>query len=132
MHRLIHRRSAIIGMIMLGGLLFIAIFAPVLATHDPVQSLIGIENVKKREAPCIHALGCPADKAEHFFGTDGNVRDLYSRVLYGARLSLFVGIISVGFAIVIGALLGSFSAYVGGWTDSWSWAPWTSCSPSPA
>ena len=118
MHRLIHRRSAIIGMIMLGGLLFIAIFAPVLSTHDPVQSLIGIEDVKKREAPCIHALGCPAEKAEHFFGTDGNVRDLYSRVLYGARLSLVVGIISVGFAIVIGALLGSLSAYVGGWTDS--------------
>jgi ABC-type dipeptide/oligopeptide/nickel transport system permease subunit len=118
MHRLIHRRSAIIGMIMLGGLLFIAIFAPVLSTHDPVQSLIGIENVKKREAPCIHALGCAAEKPEHFFGTDGNVRDLYSRVLYGARLSLVVGIISVGFAIVIGALLGSLSAYVGGWTDS--------------
>ena len=118
MHRLIHRRSAIIGMIMLGGLLFIAIFAPVLSTHDPVQSLIGIEDVKKREAPCIHALGCPADKAEHFFGTDGNVRDLYSRVLYGARLSLVVGIISVGFAIVIGALLGALAAYVGGWTDS--------------
>ena len=118
MHRFIHRRSAIIGMIMLGGLLFIAIFAPILATHDPVQSLIGIENVKKREAPCIHALGCPADKAEHFFGTDGNVRDLYSRVLYGARLSLVVGIVSVGFAIVIGAMIGALAAYVGGWTDS--------------
>ena len=109
MHRLFHRRSAIVGMIILGGLLFIAIFAPVLATHDPIQSLIGIENVKKREAPCIHALGCPADKPQHFFGTDGNVRDLYSRVLYGARLSLVVGIVSVGFAIVIGALLGALS-----------------------
>ena len=85
MHRLFHRRSAIIGMLMLGGLLFIAIFAPVLATHDPVQSLIGIEDVKKREAPCLHALGCPAERTEHFFGTDGNVRDLYSRVIYGAR-----------------------------------------------
>jgi peptide/nickel transport system permease protein len=118
MYRLFHRRSAIIGMIMLGGLLFIAIFAPVLSTHDPVQSLIGIENVKKREAPCIHALGCPAEQAEHYFGTDGNVRDLFSRVLYGSRLSLVVGIVSVGFAIVIGALLGALSAYVGGWTDS--------------
>ena len=118
MHRLIHRRSAVIGMIMLGGLLFIAIFAPVLATHDPVQSLIGVENVKKRAAPCVHVLGCSADQAEHFFGTDGNVRDLYSRVLYGARLSLVVGIVSVGFAIVIGALIGAFAAYVGGWTDS--------------
>ncbi len=118
LHRLFHRRSAIIGMLLLGGLLFMAIFAPVLATHDPVQSLIGIEDVKKREGPCIHALGCPAERAEHFFGTDGNVRDLYSRVIYGSRMSLVVGFLSVGFAIVIGALLGSISGYVGGWTDS--------------
>jgi peptide/nickel transport system permease protein len=118
LQRLFHRRSAIVGMLLLGGLLFVAIFAPVLATHDPVQSLIGIEDVKKREAPCLHALGCPADRAEHFFGTDGNVRDLYSRVIYGSRMSLVVGFLSVGFAIVIGALLGSLSGFVGGWTDS--------------
>jgi peptide/nickel transport system permease protein len=118
LQRLFHRRSAIVGMLLLGGLLFIAIFAPVLATHDPVQSLIGIEDVKKREAPCLHALGCPADRAEHFFGTDGNVRDLYSRVIYGSRMSLVVGFLSVGFAIVIGALIGSLSGFVGGWTDS--------------
>jgi ABC-type dipeptide/oligopeptide/nickel transport system permease subunit len=105
-------------MLILGGLLFVAIFAPLLATHDPVQSLIGVEDVKKREGPCIHLLGCPAERPQHFFGTDGNVRDLYSRVLYGARMSLVVGILSVGFAIVIGALLGATSAYVGGWTDS--------------
>lgn len=116
--RLFHRRSAIIGMLILGGLLFVAIFAPILATHDPVQSLIGVEDVKKREGPCIHLLGCPAERPQHFFGTDGNVRDLYSRVLYGARMSLVVGILSVGFAIVIGALLGATSAYIGGWADS--------------
>lgn len=118
LRRLFHRRSAIIGMILLGSLLTIAILAPVLATHDPVQSLIGIEDVQKRTGPCIHALGCSTEKVQHFFGTDGNVRDLYSRVLYGSRLSLIVGIVSVGFAIVIGALLGALAGYVGGWTDS--------------
>ena len=51
MHRLFHRRSAIIGMLLLGSLLLIAIFAPVLATHDPTQSLIGIEDVLKRTGP---------------------------------------------------------------------------------
>jgi ABC-type dipeptide/oligopeptide/nickel transport system permease subunit len=106
--RLFRRRSAIIGMWILGTLILVALFAPLLATHDPVQSLIGIEAVKKRAAPCIHLLGCPADQPQHFFGTDGNVRDLYSRVLYGARLSLLVGILSVGFAILIGS----------GWTDN--------------
>lgn len=118
MRRLFHRRSAIIGMIILGGLIFIAIFAPLLATHDPVQAQIGLADVQKRSAPCIHLLGCAADQPEYFFGTDGNVRDLYSRVLYGARLSLMVGILSVGFAIVIGASIGAVSAYVGGYTDN--------------
>ncbi len=118
LHRLFHRRSAIVGMIILGSLLFIAIFAPILATHDPTQSLIGVEEVKKRAAPCIHLLGCAVEKPQHFFGTDGNVRDLYSRVLYGARLSLTVGILSVGFAIIIGTFVGAVSGYAGGYTDN--------------
>ena len=46
------------------------------------------------------------------------MRDLYSRVLYGARLSLMVGILSVGFAIIIGAFIGAVSAYAGGYTDN--------------
>jgi len=116
--RLFQRRSAIIGMLILASLTLIAIFAPVLATHDPIKSLIGVEDVQKRTAPCIHLLGCPADQPQHFFGLDGNVRDLYSRILYGARLSLWVGIVSVGFAIVIGATLGAISGYVGGYTDN--------------
>jgi ABC-type dipeptide/oligopeptide/nickel transport system permease subunit len=118
MRRLFHRRSAVIGMLLLGALLLIAIFAPVLATHNPTQSLIGIEDVQKRTVPCIHALGCAAEQPQHLFGTDGNVRDLYSRVLFGARLSLIVGILSVGFAIIIGGLLGAFAGYIGGWTDT--------------
>jgi ABC-type dipeptide/oligopeptide/nickel transport system permease subunit len=80
--------------------------------------MIGIEDVKKREGPCIYALGCAQERPQHLFGLDGNVRDLYSRVLYGARLSLVVGIASVGFAIVIGTALGAVSGYAGGWTDS--------------
>ncbi len=118
LHRLFRRRSAIIGMIILGSLLFIAISAPFLSTHDPIQSQIGLADVEKRSAPCIHLLGCTADQPEYLFGTDGNVRDLYSRVLYGARLSLMVGILSVGFAIAIGAFIGAVSAYVGGYTDN--------------
>jgi ABC-type dipeptide/oligopeptide/nickel transport system permease subunit len=118
LRRLFQRRAAIIGMGILGGLILLAIFAPLLATHDPEQSLIGREEVKKREPPCIHALGCPAERPQHFFGTDGNVRDLYSRVLFGARLSLVVGILSVGFAILIGLVIGAVAGYVGGWTDN--------------
>ena len=118
LRRLFRQRSAVAGMTILGFLLFIAIFAPVLAPYDPIQTLIGVEDVKKREAPCIHLLGCPADRPQHLFGIDGNVRDLFSRVLYGAQLSLQVGISSVGFAIIIGTLIGAVSGYAGGWWDN--------------
>ncbi len=106
-------------MIILGSLIFIAIFAPFLSTHDPDSIADWHRGRRKaRSAPCIHLFGCTADQPEYFFGTDGNVRDLYSRVLYGARLSLMVGILSVGFAIAIGAFIGAVSAYVGGYTDN--------------
>jgi ABC-type dipeptide/oligopeptide/nickel transport system permease subunit len=107
-----------VGLFILSLLTLVAIFAPLLATHDPVKPLIGIENVKKRAAPCIHLLGCPQDQPQHLFGTDGNVRDVFSRVLYGARLSLVIGFTTVGFAIIIGTALGLLSGYFGGWLDN--------------
>lgn len=118
LRHLFRQRSAITGMVILGVLVMVAILAPLLATHDPTQALIGLEDVKKREAPCIHLLGCTPDKPQHFFGLDGNVRDLYSRVIYGSRLSLVVGFTSVGFAIIIGMILGAIAGYAGGWTDN--------------
>lgn len=111
-------RSAMVGFVILMLLIFMAVFAPVLRTHDPVKPLIGIENVKKREAPCIHALGCPQDRPQHYFGTDGNVRDVYSRVLYGARLSLIIGFTTVTFAIIIGTILGVMAGFFSGWSDN--------------
>lgn len=119
LRHLFQQRSAVAGLMILGTLLLVAVFAPVLATHDPIKSMIGIEEgVRKREPPCIHVLGCPADKPQHILGLDGNLRDLFSRVLYGAQLSLQVGVLSVGFAIVIGTLLGSIAGYAGGWLDN--------------
>ena len=55
--RIFRQRSAVAGLIILGFLLFVAIFAEVLAPYDPIQVLIGVEPIKKREAPCIHLLG---------------------------------------------------------------------------
>jgi len=117
LRRLVRQRSAIAGMILLGLLLFTAIFAPIIAPYDPIQVLIGKEPVKKREPPCIHLLGCPEDKPQHIMGIDGNVRDEFSRVVYGARISLFVGLATISFAIIVGTLLGSIAGYSGGWTS---------------
>ena len=112
------QRSAIIGMVILGLLLLIAIFADVIAPYSPYQVLIGFENVENRQAPCIHLLGCPVDQPEHIMGTDGNVRDEFSRIIHGTRISLFVGFSTVSVAIIIGTLLGAIAGYTGGWLDN--------------
>jgi ABC-type dipeptide/oligopeptide/nickel transport system permease subunit len=103
------------GVIILGLLILIAIFAPVIAPYDPTELL---KDEKRRTPPCIHLLGCPADQTQHLMGIDGNSRDLFSRVVYGSRLSLQVGIATMAFAIVIGTLIGAISAYAGGWLDN--------------
>jgi ABC-type dipeptide/oligopeptide/nickel transport system permease subunit len=118
LRRLVRQRSAIVGMTLLGFLLLVAIFADVIAPYSPTEVLIGKEDVRKREAPCIHLLGCPRDKPQHLMGIDGNVRDQFSRVVFGTRVSLFIGITTVSFAIVVGTLLGSIAGYVGSALDN--------------
>jgi peptide/nickel transport system permease protein len=112
------QRSAVIGLAIIILLVLMALIAPLIAPYDPVQVLIGVEDVQKREPPCIHLLGCAAEKPQHLMGIDGNVRDEWSRIVYGARVSLYVGFVTVGFAIVIGVLLGAIAGYVGGWLDN--------------
>jgi peptide/nickel transport system permease protein len=116
---ILRQRSAVVGVLLLITLVLMAIFAPLVATNDPNESLLGIEpGVERRSGPCVHALGCPADRPQHLFGTDGNVRDVYSRVVYGARTSLTVGVAAVFFAIVVGTSIGAVSGFLGGWVDN--------------
>ncbi len=115
LRRLFKHRSAQVGMIILGFMVLIAIFAPLIAPYDP--SAIQY-NVKRREPPCIHMFGCPAAQSEHIFGIDGNSRDLFSRVIFGSRLSLQIGFATITFAILIGGLIGAVAAYTGGWLDN--------------
>jgi len=102
-------------MSILGLLIIIAIFAPWFAPFDPIKPL---RDTKRRAAPCIHMLGCPADQPQHFFGIDSNQRDLLSRIIYGSRLSLEIGVATVTFAIIIGVILGAVAGFIGGWTDN--------------
>jgi ABC-type dipeptide/oligopeptide/nickel transport system permease subunit len=119
LRRILRQRSAVVGLLILGFLFSIALFADVLATYDPLQPMLGIEpGARTRELPCIHILGCPASQPEHFFGLDGNARDEFSRILYGARYSLFIGFVTVGWSIVVGTLIGAVAGFTGGWTDN--------------
>jgi ABC-type dipeptide/oligopeptide/nickel transport system permease subunit len=115
LRHLLEKRSAVVGLVMLGTLVIIAIFAPVLAPYDPTKIL---PDAKRNTPPCIHLLGCPANQTQHLFGIDGNSRDFFSRVVYGSRLSLQIGFITVSSAIVVGTLLGAVAGYLGGWLDN--------------
>jgi peptide/nickel transport system permease protein len=93
----------IIGLIFITLVATVAAFAPWIATQDPLKTDIA----HKLEPPS----GC------HPFGTDQLGRDIFSRVVYGTRISLQAGITIVGIAAVIGTLLGAIAGYVGGWID---------------
>jgi peptide/nickel transport system permease protein len=122
MRRLFRRKSALIGMTILGILILVALTAQWIAPYDPYKSMLDVKGysgtIQKRLPPCIHVLGCPKNQPQHILGLDGNIRDEFSRLLYGARLSLMVGFATVTFAIIIGAVLGALGGYLGGWVDN--------------
>ena len=106
-HRFVRvlRRNAmfILGLIIVLGVTFAAVFAPLIAPFDPNE--LHLDAILK--APC----------AEFPLGTDRLGRDVLSRLLYGGRVSLWVGFVAVGISISIGALLGLVSGYFGGVVD---------------
>jgi peptide/nickel transport system permease protein len=121
--RLFRRKSSVLGMVILGILILIALTAPLIAPYSPIISMLDTKDypkefAKKRLPPCVHMFGCSADEPTHLMGLDGNIRDEFSRMLYGARLSLMIGITTVTFAIVIGTILGALAGYFGGWIDN--------------
>jgi peptide/nickel transport system permease protein len=112
------QRSAIIGLVLLGIILLGALLADVLTPYGPIENLYRVPGAQRLSGPCIHLLGCPADQPQFVMGLDQNARDVFARVLHGARSSLQVGIVTVGIAIVLGTLIGSVAGYAGGWVDN--------------
>ena len=84
--------------------MIVAIFAPLIATHDPRQA-----NVVER---------LQGSSAEHYLGTDGVGRDLFSRIVHGTRISLKVGFMATAFSLGFGTLFGAIAGYYGGWLDN--------------
>ena len=117
---ILRQRSAVAGLFVLGLLLFVAIFANVVATHHPNVSMLdtGEVGVRRGQPPCVHLLGCPQDQPQHIMGLDSNLRDEFSRVVHGSRISLVVGFVTVGFAILAGMILGAVAGFAGGWVDN--------------
>jgi peptide/nickel transport system permease protein len=97
-------KSALVGMTMFLILVFAAIFADVISPYDPLE-----QNYSIRLQP---------PSAEHWFGTDELGRDILSRIIYGARISLTVGLIAVSVSCAAGCALGAIAGYYGGKFDN--------------
>ncbi|MBM7662571.1 peptide/nickel transport system permease protein [Bacillus mesophilus] len=102
--KLAKNKAALAGGFIVVLFTLLAIFAPVIAPHDPIH----IEITKKLEGP----------SAEHWLGTDDKGRDILSRLLYGARISLTVGVLSTVLGAFVGIVLGIVAGYYGGRIDS--------------
>ncbi len=103
-------KTAVAGLIIVTGFVLIAIFAPVLSPHDPEEISLYDQII-----PPVWKNG-GSDK--NILGTDDLGRDILSRLIYGARVSLIVAVVSVGLAFVLGTLLGSISGYYKGALDN--------------
>ena len=117
LHAVTRHRSAQIGLALLLVLVLTALFADLIAPYPVSGSQAVLKGVKKRDVPCIHILGCPSDKPQHLMGIDSNNRDMFSRIVYGTRVSLRIGLITTSLAILVGTLIGAVAGYVGGIFD---------------
>ena len=95
---------AMAGLIILVLIILAAIFAPVLATQDPFAQDLG----QRLLAPGVDG---------HLLGTDSLGRDIYSRLLYGARISIYIVLLVALVAPLLGLVIGTIAGYMGGWTD---------------
>jgi ABC-type dipeptide/oligopeptide/nickel transport system permease subunit len=103
-YQLTRNRAAMAGLIIIAFFALIAIFAPLVAPKDPLEQTISA----RLTAPFTDG---------YVLGTDDLGRDLLSRIIYGGRISLIIGVVSVGISLVIGVALGMAAGYFGGWVD---------------
>lgn len=116
MRRFLRRKIGIAGLVLVSFMVLVAIFAPLIAPYDYKLDFVGQEGVARWGPPCVNAFGC--EDAQHIMGLDGNVRDVFSRVVYGARVSLPLGFTTVLVAIIVGTVIGAVAGFIGGVTDN--------------
>jgi len=106
--RLRRNPGAIVGFVLVAAFVLTAIFAPLLAPADP----------REQDLALIREGCCPGPSAGHLFGVDDLGRDVLSRIVYGARFSLLIGIVSVTVGLSIGLVIGAVAGYFGRFADS--------------
>jgi peptide/nickel transport system permease protein len=106
--RLLRNPSSVVGLILIGLFVFVAVFAPLLAPYEPGDQNLSVIR------PGVY----PGPSAEHLLGVDQLGRDILSRIIYGARTSLVIGLVSLGFGAVVGLTIGSLAGAFGGRVDT--------------
>ena len=106
--RLLGNRAAVAGLVFIGGFVAVALFAPLIAPYSPTAQDLSI----------IRPGQVPGPSADHWMGVDQLGRDVLSRVVYGARYSLLIGVVALAFAATVGGLLGGLAGAIGGWVDA--------------
>lgn len=109
-HYFSENRGAVIGLWVFVALIVIAVFAPLIAPHDPTA--------QARDALLVPPVWLDGGSATYLLGTDAIGRDILSRLLFGARFSLFIGLVVVTIALTGGIALGLVAGFFGGWVDS--------------
>lgn len=99
LEKFLRNKLAVAGISIIAFLIILAIFAPIISTHNPIEGNI----LERLQAP----------SKNHFLGTDEIGRDVFSRMVYGTRISMSIGIFAVGIAVTIGTILGLVSGYFG-------------------
>ena len=117
MQRLFRNKASVMGLIIISVFAFVAIFAPLIAPHDPLQFNSGKDFLPP--AWVEKAQNGKSGDPEFLLGTDTLGRDVLSRVIYGARVSMVVGLVPVTIILVVGTLVGMFAGFAGGRTDNY-------------
>jgi peptide/nickel transport system permease protein len=110
LRKLLENKGAVFGLIMVLGVIFCAVFSPLISPHDPIA-----QDVEKRLIPPMWQEGADPN---YFLGTDHLGRDIVSRLIYGARISIVVSVSAVVLSSILGTLIGLFSGFYGGKVDS--------------
>jgi len=117
--RLRRNKMAMAGLVYLAFLAVVAIFAPLIAPHNPVKSGNVRETGQYRKAAWVQDPNpLRAGKWDYPLGTDSIGRDVFSRLIYGTRVSLIVGFIPMFFTLLIGVTIGLIAGFAGGWLDN--------------
>jgi len=103
-------RGAVIGLWVFVALVLMAIFAPLLAPHEPY--------LQYRDAVLVPPVWQEGGRSAYLLGTDAVGRDILSRLIYGARYSLFIGVVVTTVAMIFGILIGVIAGYFRGWIDT--------------